>query len=158
MDNLQRWILIIVVTFVAIGVGFGIWFELFRDMHVFHHEVSQEARHAEIVGAEPLPKEPVHLVINRKHEGCAVADQAEVDGNKLWIYYHNGCQSTISVGYSNVVEIIYKGIAADGTIVSSAIRNAHWEVPLEPGQKIEFACDFEDDPRISTMEITLRTH
>jgi hypothetical protein len=158
MGNSQRWVLTVVIAFVAVGIGFGVWFGLLRDIHWFDREVSQEDRHAEIVGASPLPKERVRLVINRRHEGCAVADRAEVDGDKLWVYYHNGCQSTISVGYDNVVDVIYKGIAPDGTVVSSSYEQANWGTPLDPGQKIEFAHTFEDDPRIATMEIILRTH
>jgi len=150
MENSQRWVVIVVLSFVAIGVGCVVWFGFFSNVHFFNREISQEQRANEAVGAKVLPKAPLQIVIKNKPNECRVIDSARLDGSDLWVYYHNACNRTTTDD-----TIHWNGIAPDGTVIVSGWTYTRSD--LESGQKAEFhADDLKDDPRMVTLEVKAR--
>lgn len=131
MENSQRWTIVIVAAFVAVGVGFGVWLGFFKDAHDYGKQLSQEDRAAQYVGAAERPKSK--LVIKVTDDGCAHITRAEIDGTSLLMYAQNDC------GYSiHYMEWRWQTVAPDGTYLKSGYENtAGCPVPVEPHAKAE---------------------
>lgn len=132
----------------------AVWWLMFADgLHIFLRTVSQEKRHAEIVGATTLPKAPIKIVIDDYRDAPIVVARAEIDGSDLWIYYKNVGQSTVSG-----IEYNWRLIAPDGTVIkaqSSYISVYARNAPdsLNPGERGEAKLSIPSDPRAVTLQV-----
>lgn len=141
---------IFILLFVGAAIGCSIWLGFFRDAHDLNKQLTQEDRHAEIVGAKPLPKAPIEIVIKNKRSECRVIDRAELNDSELWVYYHNGCPSTTTGD-----TIHWTGISPDGTVIVSGWTFTRSD--LDAGQRAEFhTTDIKADPRMVKLEVKAR--
>jgi hypothetical protein len=153
VENSQRWIVILVLSFVGLGVGCGIWLGFFHDWHEIDRTVLIEQRHAEAVGAKPLPKEPVKFALRAmRHNGCVTIDRIEFDGEAMWAYYHADCPGSF-------VRWMARQKSPDGTIIDNwymwIVANSH----LYRGDRGEIKSDvlWHLDPRTETVEVWAET-
>ena len=125
----------------------AIWWLAFGEgLHYFERELSQEKRHAEIVGASPLPKESLKLETHVSRECPLVIDRAEIDGSELYVYIHNAGSANIEYA-----KLFANLLAPDGTVVASgggyiAISFNGPEI-MRPGMKAELRGSIPTDPR-----------
>lgn len=139
---------VFVLLFVGTAVGCILWFVLFLDAHYFNRQVSQEARANDAVGANPLPKAKLEIIIRNKRDSCRVVDKVKLDGSNLWVYWHKVCTDNYGIQADH---ISWKGYAPDGTVVTSGRDEA---AELEPGEKGEFHTErFDTDPRVVKVVI-----
>lgn len=129
----------------------AIWWLAFGEgLHSFNRQVSQEDRAAQAVGAAPLPKAAINVVIKNKHADCHVIDKAVLDGGDLWIYWHNACSEPVKDS-----TIAWSSIAPDGTMIKSGWDYTHQD--LDGGQKAEYHfSEVDADPRTVTLEVKAR--
>jgi len=122
-------------------------------VHEQNQELSQENRRAEWVGAKPLPKEPIKLVIRDIPNECLKIDRAAIEGDYVVVYYRNSCQLDRQYG-----KIVYKGYAPDETIVVRDYAYAFTTERLFAGEKGEWRTKrFNDDPRIVKVEFYMES-
>jgi hypothetical protein len=134
-----------VLALAAIG-----WLAFVTGVVDFSRTVSQEARHAEAVGAAPLPKKAIEVVLKNKRGECRVVDKAEVDGSDIWVYWHNACG-----GSTENTTVEWRGLAPDGTVVASGWH--YTDTELAAGDKAEFHFNrVSIDPRIAAIEVKAR--
>lgn len=136
----------------------AIWWLAFGEgLHYFRRALSQEKRHAEIVGAVILPKGPIKITLSDSRDAAVRVDRAEIDGGDLWIYYKNfGQQRATSIQFT------WRLIAPDGTVIKaddgyieiSAENSAPGS--LEPGERGEAQLKIKSDPRAITLDIRMR--
>jgi hypothetical protein len=149
---MSKWSTTFIVLFIGIGLGCGVWLGFFHDVHDLNRQLATEDRHAEVVGAKPLPVEPVKLQIDVERDFCLVIDSAEFDGDNIWIRYHMACAEDFAALY-------WKQVAPDGTIVENGYAWIITGGGLARGEKGEFKTDeyqFHLDPR--TVIVKLKTH
>jgi hypothetical protein len=144
------WSKIFILLFVGTAVGCVIWLGFFHDAHDFRQQLSQEDRHAELVGAKPLPKAAIVIVIDNHKNECVRVDSAEFNGSEIWVYLHNDCRTR-----RNFIKVSWKAKAPDGTIIESQEHYAGAaESGLLQGEKLEYHADrFKDDPRIQSVVV-----
>lgn len=135
---------------ILLALAASCWLFFVSDLHIFRRTIQQENRHAEIVGAKPLPVAPIIIEIKHPKQYCASVDRAEIDGTDLWIYWHNGCRAPFSF-----VKLIVKARAPDGTIVASIDPYVVAGEEIEPGEAREFHSAIPADPRAVTLQIWL---
>ena len=144
-----------VILFMAIAVGGIRWLWLYRGIRHEIRDESQESRHAEIVGAKPLPKAPLVIEIDKgSRSQCMKIDRAEIDGADIWVYFDNDCRE--SRGF---VEILWKGYAPDGTFVIQEAQYAtNASNDMDAGERGEFHVNgIKDDPRIVRVKFSIRS-
>lgn len=142
----------------AVLVLAAIWWLAFGEgLHYFKRALSQEKRHAEIVGVTKPLKEAVKIVISDTRDAAVRIDRAEIDGGDLWIYYKNFGDSRV-----DFIEFTYKLISPDGTVVkqeSSYIAALAWrsKAPgsLDPGERGEAHLKIAADPRAETLNVRM---
>jgi hypothetical protein len=157
MLNSQRWLLVIVVAFVAIGVGFGVWLGFFRDTHNYTKQLSQEDWAAQYVAAVERPKSKIEIKVS--DESCVRITRAEIEGTYLLMYAQNDCHFKI-----HYMEWRWQTSAPDGTYLTSGYENtAACPVPREPGSKAECKARLTSywnddglDDRISALHVSVR--
>jgi len=133
------------------------WLSFGQGLHYFRRALSQEKRHAEIVGAAVLPKAAMKIKIVDARDAAVRIDRAEIDGGDLWVYYKN-------VGHSRASDIglTWRLIAPDGTVVKAhsgyVMIYSENNAPdsLEPGERGEAHYDIPSDPRAVTLELAMR--
>jgi len=135
----------------------AIWWLAFGEgLHYFRRTLSQEKRHAEIVGAAILPKEPLKIHLTEGRGQVLRIERAEIDGDDLWIYYRNTGNSSVQL-----IRYRWKLIAPDGTVVKSEDNyvSIHSEnkAPdaLDAGERGEAHIKIESDPRAVTLDLSL---
>ena len=134
---------LILIALIAIPKAYLLSLMGVEETHDYNRKVSQEDRHAELVGAAPLPVKPLNVIVKKSRNSCAVIDRAEIDGEAGWIYWHWAC------GGSNdaYVSLSYSLRSPDGTTISSDWNWAIASSPVESGQKFEFKINVKPDPR-----------
>lgn len=143
------------LLFLGIAVGFLLWLMFFSDLHTFNRQVkqdaiadSQQARANQAVGAAPLPKAPVQIVIRNVRYSCRIIDRVELDEKTLYVYWHKVCSDNYDIASDHIA---WKGYAPDGTVITSGAEEA---AEIAPGEKSEFHTDdFVSDPRIVKVVI-----
>jgi len=135
----------------------AIWWLVFgQELHYFSRALSQEKRHAEIVGASPLPKEVMKIVLKNQRDSPLRIERAEIDGGDLWVYYKNDGNGTLEY-----IRLKWELIAPDGTIVKA--QDGYVEVysendapgSLEPTQKGEAHYKIPSDPRAVSLVLRM---
>jgi len=145
---MSTWSQTFIVLFIGIGLGLTIWLTFFQNAHDFNRQLSIEDRHAEAVGAKPLPEEPVKIQIDNDKDFCLVVDAAEFDGDNIWIRYHMACAQDFAA-------LSWKELAPDGTIVKNGYQWIISGAKMERGEKGEWKTEslFELDPRAVTVKV-----
>lgn len=143
-------ILVGVMAFALLGRGLYGWLALGEEAHSFKRQISQEDRHAEIVGAKPLPKAAIEIVIQKTKRDCIQIDRAEIDGEATWVYWHNQCGGTRQA----FIKIQYKLQAPDGTVIARNYEFAASGSSLEAGEKGELKLRVPADPRAVKLVIS----
>lgn len=135
----------------------GIWWLAFGEgVHYFRRALSQEKRHAEIVGAAVLPKAPIKITLSDRRDAAVKIDRAEIDGGDLWIYYRNLGQSRVTY-----IQFTWRLIAPDGTVIKAddgyieISSNNSAPGSLEPGERGEARLKIESDPRAVTLDVRM---
>lgn len=132
------------------------WLAFGQGLHYFRRALSQEKRHAEIVGAVVLPKEPLKITISDRRDAAVRIDRAEIDGGDLWIYYKNFGSST-----SSSIQFTWKLYAPDGTVVKSqwgyASIHGYDNAPdqLDPGERGELHLKIPPDARAVRIDLRM---
>ncbi len=142
------------VAFSILGLGALLWLSFFMGAHGFGRDLSQEKRHAEIVGAAPLPAKPIKIILSQG-TGNIRFSRVTLTGKEFWIYYFNsGRSGADSHGY----EIKWK--APDGTIINRLTGEMGSDTEnnapnfLQSGEHGEaHIVTNVDDPRTMTVEI-----
>lgn len=132
------------------------WLAFGQGLHYFLRAVSQEKRHAEIVGAAIPPQDPLQIRISDPRDAPVRVDRAEIDGGDLYIYYKNfGRSRAGSIRYT------WKLIAPDGTVVKSQqgypsiYGEGHSPDELDPGERAELHLKIDSDPRAVILDIRM---
>lgn len=136
----------------ALGLTALYWLWFCEGAHKFRRLLSQEKRHAEIVGARPLPKKSLQIDIESKRDSRVVIDRAEIDGHDIWVYCTN-----VSGGDLTYVKVAWKLVAPDGTIVAQNYHFINTANPLGSGERIEKKLWCATDPRASTLKLSVFT-
>lgn len=135
-----------------LGVGSIYWLTFAHGTHDFRRQLSQESRHAEVVGARPLPKAPIKITIRLHRNSPIVIDRIERDGDDTFVYYRNVTDSA-----HDYIKIMFMQHAPDGTIIGSSggYASIYGDGPdhLEAGEKAEAHFNFKADPR--TVELVV---
>jgi hypothetical protein len=132
------------------------WLAFGQGVHYFRRELSQEARHNEIVGAKVLPKSPIQIHLSNHRDSPLIIDRAEIDGGDLWVYYKNTGQSNVSG-----LRLRWQLIAPDETILKASEGYIHIysenDAPdeLGPGQRGEAKYKLPSDPRAVKLDLKL---
>jgi hypothetical protein len=137
-------------VFVVLGSAAVYWLVFAEGLHSFRRDLRQESRHAEVVGAKPLPDAPVVVEIIHKRQYCAAIDRAEIDGDDLTIWWHNGCKVSLTF-----LALVVKGKAPDGTVVAGSSDYVLVGEITEPGETREFREKIAADPRVVKLQIWL---
>lgn len=133
------------------------WLAFGQGLHYFRRALSQEKRHAEIVGAAILPKTPLKIRISDTRDAAVQIDRAEIDGGDLWIYYKNTGDFK-----KGSIRFTWKQISPDGTVVSSlsGFADVYGENraadSLDPGERGELHLKIEPDPRAVILDIRMQ--
>lgn len=122
------------------------WLTFGQGMHYFRRALSQEKRHAEVVGASPLPKVALEIELANARDSAIRINKAEIDGDDLWIYVENSGHSKV-----DFVEYEWRLSAPDGTIVKSDRHFIPGSTTLEAGEKREIKAQIASDPRASKL-------
>lgn len=141
---------VLIATPAILGVGAIVWLTFFDGAHTFDRKLSQEQRHAEIVGAKELPKAPMKIVLANRRASPVAIDRAEADGSDVWFYWSNRSRSPVCY-----VEFTWKATAPDGTVVARD-RTFLTTASVDPGERSEAHISVPADPRAVTLTLSLK--
>jgi hypothetical protein len=141
----------------VLGLAAIYWLAFGEGLHYFRRVLSQEKRHAEIVGARILPREPMKITIHHQLGESLTVDRAEIDGGDLWVYYKN-------TGASGVrgIQLTWRIVAPDGTVIKAGDRQyvsvySKNDAPdeLDAGERGEAHFKIPSDPRAVTLDLRM---
>lgn len=141
---------VFILLFVGTAVGCAIWFGFFSDLHFFNRKVASEERHAEQVGAKPLPIEPVKVVIRNSPRSCAQLTSAEFDGDTITVGYEVACSE-------RYMALRWKQRSPNGTLIDNGYTWIWAGSSVDRGEHGNFTASpysFKFDPRTSVIEVT----
>jgi hypothetical protein len=132
------------------------WLAFAEGAHSFRRLLSQEKRHAEIVGAAKLPKAPMKITVKNSRDESLEIDRAEIDGKDLWIYYKN-----VGPGSVRAIQLEWRLIAPDGTVLKA--EKGHVSIysendapdALDAGERGEAKYKLPSDPRAVSLDLRL---
>ena len=140
----------------VLGLAALYWLAFAEGAHSFRRLLSQESRHAEIVGAKVIPREPMKITITNSRDAVVIVDRAEVDGKDLWVYYKN-----VSQGRIHGIELEWRLIAPDGTVLKSKLGYVEIysenDAPdaLDAGERGEAKYELPTDPRAVSLDLRM---
>lgn len=100
----------------VLGIAASIWLGVWIGAHDFRHQLSQEERAADYVGAQELPKGKIAITVLDK--SCVRIRKADIDGDSLIVYVKNDCRRNL-----DYIEIHWQQIAPDSTILGGGYDN-----------------------------------
>lgn len=141
---------IFIVLFVGTAVGCVVWLSFFRDAHDFHHDLSQQDRAAQAVGATERPTSKMQIEIQRRM--CANITDADIDGKDLTVHARNDCHR----GF-DYLEYHYELLSPDGTAIAGGYHNeANCPIPATVGSKAECKFEIPDDDRAKVVRVWMQ--
>ena len=124
-----------------------------RGAHSFRRVLSQERRHAIVVGAAKLPTDPYKIRLPNQRDSSLRITSAEIDGSDVWVYYQNAGQGRV-----RFIELRWSLISPNGTQIKSGWHYADTEGgagELDPGEKGECKLEIASDPRAETLDVRI---
>lgn len=140
----------ILVLAVSVGVDIAI-----KD-HWFQAERKQEERHAEKVGADPLPEKKLEISIQNSPHHCQKIESAEFQGDEVWVYIRNTCRNRIEANtHEAYVVINWQAVSSDNTVIQKNWTNNLYEVTLDSGQRTELHFAVHADARTAKWTVSV---
>lgn len=139
----------------ALGLAAIYWLIFVRGFMEVRRGIVMDSRHNEIVGAKSIPRGAIQMAIVDVKPDGPVIERAEIVGSDLTVWVRNDGQRTVQ-GVIDAVEVEWKAIAPDGTIVSSGHGYCNFGVSLKPQQKSECSFSIEADRRMKRLEVAIR--
>lgn len=141
----------IAIAIVIIGAP-SVYFGLFRSVHDYKREVSQEERKNEATQTVELPKAPIRIAFKNSDRECVKVENAYIDGDNLLVYVRNQCGLT--QGFTRLGHTL---IAADGTRIGGGMTYIATDTDeMEAGERREVVSSVKADPRTVEIKITVR--
>lgn len=137
----------------VLGLAALYWLAFGRGVHSFHRELSQEARHNEVVGAKILPKTAIDIQFRGQRDDPIKITRAEIDGEDVWVWYQNVGQSR-----ADYIGFHWSLLSPDGTVIKqdgtyAGVYDGAQE--LDPGEKGEVHFPIISDPRAKTLKLRM---
>lgn len=153
-QDLPRAAALFASAFSIVAIGCIFWVLFFSNAHFFGRELSQEKRHAAIVGPSTPYTTPIKLTLYEGDSNAIATDSADITGNDFWIYYHNDRKSSVEKVWFEL-----KFLSANGTILARETPTAEASLNsaagfLEAGDRAEAHLRLETvDPRTASVRI-----
>ena len=137
----------------VLGLAAIYWLAFGQGVHYFRRQLSQEARHNEVVGAKILPKNAIDIQFAGRPDAAVKITRAEIDGGDVWLWYQN-----VGQGRAMFIKFTWSLLSPDGTVIkqdSVYARTYDGAQELDPEEKGEVHFPIVSDPRAKTLKISV---
>lgn len=114
-----------------------------------------DKRHNEIVGARKLPKSTIALVLTNTERSKLKIARAEIYGTNLTVWIRNDGDKPAGriIGGYGSINLTWRSISPDGTVIGSDMNCLSYNVNLLPGQVAEYKTTVPSDRRTERLEL-----